>query len=140
MPESVSRTEPIVVAIINTNPDIIRRLRIALEGAGFVVVIIHIEDIKTTAVDLKTFIEENYPKIIVYDLAPPFDLNWRTLEHFRTHSDLRGRQFVLTTLNVSAVQRLVGTDETVYEVLGEKEDIAQVVRAVKEASRARPTR
>lgn len=140
MPDSVRYSDPMVVAIVNTNPDIIRRMRVAIEAAGFVVVIIHIEDIKTGAADLKGFVEENDPKIIVYDVAPPFDLNWRTLEHFRTHTDLRGRQFVLTTMNVSAVQRIVATDETVYEVIGEQQDIAQVVRAVKEASRARPTR
>jgi hypothetical protein len=140
MSGSESHGEPIVVAIVNPNPDIIRRMRVAIEAAGFIVVIVHIEDIKTAAADLKGFVEENDPKIIVYDVAPPFDLNWRTLEHFRTHTDLKGRQFVLTTMNVSAVQRIVGTDETVYEVIGEQDDIAQVVRAVKEASRARPTR
>jgi DNA-binding response OmpR family regulator len=140
MPEPGLHVSPIVVAVINSNPDLVRLLRVNLEAAGFVVVIAHIEDIKTGAADLKAFLEEHDPRIIVYDVAPPYELNWRTLEHLRMDTDLRGRQFVLTTVNVSAVQRIVGTDETVYEVLGEQEDIAQVVRAVKEASRARPTR
>ena len=44
---------------------------------------------------------------------------------------------MLTTVNVNRVQQIVGTDETVYEVVGEPSDILEVVRAVKEATRAR---
>lgn len=46
----------------------------------------------------------------------------------------------LTTLNLRRVQSIVGIDETVYEVVGEPSEIDEIVRAVKEASRARATR
>ena len=44
---------------------------------------------------------------------------------------------MLTTVNVSRVQQIVGPEETVYEVVGEPTDVLMVVRAVKEATRAR---
>ncbi len=78
--------------------------------------------------------------IVVYDLAPPYDMNWRFLDHLRTSTGFKGRQFVLTSVNVRHAEGVIRGDESVYEVLGEENDIAEVVRAVKEASRARPTR
>jgi hypothetical protein len=47
---------------------------------------------------------------------------------------------VLVSVNERRALEVVGRDETVYEVVGEPQDIDAVVRAVKEASRARPTR
>ena len=128
------------VAVINTNPDVVRRLRIALESAGFIAFVIHIEQIKEAIANLESFLDQHDPKVIVYDVAPPYDLNWRTLEHIRSSPSFEGRRFVLTTLNRAALERITGTDEMVYEIVGEREDIDEVVRAVKEASRARETR
>lgn len=55
-------------------------------------------------------------------------------------TDFKGRKLVLTSMNVRRMQEVVGNDETVYEIVGQAEDLDAVVRAVKEASRARPTR
>ena len=67
-------------------------------------------------------------------------MNWRFLDHLRTATGFKGRQFVLTSVNVRNAEEVVKGDESVYEIVGEEKDIAEVVRAVKEAARARPTR
>jgi DNA-binding response OmpR family regulator len=131
---------PIVVAVVNTSPDVVRILRIALEQAGFVVLVIHIEDMKVGATDIETMLAQHDPRVIVYDVAPPYQQNWRFLDHLRTHTSFQGRQFVLTTVNAQRLQAIVGNDESVYEIAGESTDIERIVRAVKEASRARPIR
>lgn len=131
---------PPVVAIVNTNPDLVRLLRMALERAGFIVFEIFIEDIKLGAANVDAFLSQHNPKVIVYDLAPPYDVNWRFLDHLRTATDFKGRRFVLTSVNVRNAEEVVKGDESVYEIVGEDTDIAEVVRAVKEAARARPTR
>ena len=131
---------PPVVAVVNTNPDLVRIMRMSLEKAGFVVFEFHIEDIRLGAADVDSLLKQHDPKVIVYDLAPPYDMNWRFLDHLRTSTGFKGRQFVLTSVNVRHAEDVIRGDESVYEVLGEEEDMAQLVRAVKEASRARPTR
>lgn len=131
---------PIVVAVVNTNPDLVRLLRVNLESAGYIVIVIHIEDIKTAVGDVEATIERHDPRVIIYDIVPPYDVNWRFFDHLRCTDAFRGRHFVLTTVNISQVQRIVGKEAEVYEVVGEASDIQQVVRAVKEASRARPVR
>ena len=131
---------PTAVAVVNTNPDLVRIMRITLEKAGFVVFEFHIEDIKLGAADVDSLLKQHDPKVIVYDLAPPYDMNWRFLDHLRTATGFKGRQFVLTSVNVRHAEQVIKGDESVYEVLGEAEDMAKLVRAVKEASRSRPTR
>src|SRR5687768_14420006 len=132
--------DPVVVAVVNTNPDLVRILRGALERVGFIVTIIHIEDIKLAAVDVEAFLRDNNPRVIVYDVAPPYDQNWMFLQHLRTATGFKGRHFVLTTVNSARLHEIVGPEESVYEIVGGEADIGVVVRAVKEASRARPTR
>src|SRR5688572_27871104 len=131
---------PTVVAIVNTNPDLVRIMRYSLERAGFVVFEIHIEDIRLGEANVDSFLRQHDPKVIVYDLAPPYDMNWRFLDHLRTSTAFKGCQFVLTSVNVRHAEEIVRGDESVYEILGEEKDSAEDVRAVKEASRARPTR
>ena len=131
---------PTVVAVVNTNPDLVRLIRVALEAAGFVVLIIHIEDIKLGTTDVDMLLEQHDPRVIVYDVAPPYDQNWRFLDHLRKATDFRGRQFVLTTVNIRRLQEIVGIDEDVHEVMGLTADIDTVVTEVKRASRSRPTR
>jgi hypothetical protein len=67
-------------------------------------------------------------------------MNWRFLDHLPTATGFQGRQFVLTSVNARHAEEAVQNDESVYELLGEEHDIAQVVRAVKEANRARAVR
>jgi DNA-binding response OmpR family regulator len=131
---------PTVVAVVNTNPDVVRLLRVSLEQAGFVVLIIHIEDIKIGATDIETMLNQHDPRVIVYDVAPPYEQNWRFLDHLRTSTAFEGRQFVLTSVNVDRLHDVIAGDESVYEVAGEAKDFEQILRAVKEASRARPVR
>jgi DNA-binding response OmpR family regulator len=129
-------TQP-VVAVINTNPDLVELLKAEIEKAGFVVLVIHVNDIRQ-GLDVEAVLEQHDPQVIVYDVVFPYERNWRFLQHLRETSFKR-RRFVLTTPNADGVRRLVGKDERVYEVLDDSADTAAIVQAVREASRARPT-
>ena len=126
-----------VVAVINTNPDLVELLKARIEAAGFVVLVIHIADIRA-GLDVEAVFKQHDPKVIVYDVVSPFERNWRLLQHLRETS-FRGRQFVLTSPNGRALARLVARDEKVYEVLEDGSDVDAIVQAVREASKARPT-
>ena len=125
-----------VVAVVNTNPDLVELLRSRIEAAGFVVLIIHIAEIRA-GLDVERVLEQHDPAVIVYDVVPPYEQNWRFLQHLRETS-FDGRRFVLTTPNQDGLKRLVGKDEKVYEILDVGGDVDTIVQAVREASRARP--
>jgi DNA-binding NarL/FixJ family response regulator len=126
-----------VVAVVNTNPDLVELLKVRIEVAGFVVLVIHIADIRA-GLDVAAVVAQHDPKVIVYDVVPPYERNWRFLQHLR-ETALDGRRFVLTSPNEHALAKLVGRDERVYEVLNDGGDIDAIVQAVREAARARPT-
>jgi CheY-like chemotaxis protein len=129
-----------VVAIINSNDDVVEMLRLSFEQAGLLVVSAHVDAIKRGETNLTDFVRTHRPKVIVYDLVPPYDSSYRFVEHLRQNDVLNGCHFVLTSTNPSRAHELAGTAEEIYEVVGKPYDLGQITRAVKEASRARPTR
>ena len=128
-----------VVAIINTSPDTIDLLKDAFERAALLVVTGYTHDIRDGKLDIESFLRAHRPDVIVYDLAPPYERNWAFLQRLRT-TVMNGYRFVLTTPNRAHVEAIVGRDEKIYEVVGRAEDLDEILRATREAVRARDTR
>ena len=115
-------SDPPVVMVINTNPD--------------VVLVMHIAEIRA-GLDVGSVLRQHDPQVVVYDVVAPLARSWRFLEHLRATS-FKGRRFVLTSPNAKAVTALVGKDEKIYEILDAGGDVDAIVQAVREAVRARP--
>jgi CheY-like chemotaxis protein len=128
-----------VIAIINTSPDTVGLLSELLERAGFLVVTAYIHSIRDGSVDLEAFLRTHRPRVIVYDVAPPYERNWQFLRHLRG-TVLGGYQFVLTTTNPSRVEPFVKGDERVYEVVDKAGSLDEILRATREAARSRSVR
>ena len=128
-----------VVAVLNSNDDVVELLRMAIEQAGLVVVSTHIVAVRRGDGSLLDFVHEHDPDVVVNDLVPPYDRGWRFLEHLREKS-MRGRRFVITSTNPKRAAELADTSEDIYEILGKPYDIDRIVDAVREAARSRPTR
>ena len=123
-----------VVAVLNTNDDIVEMLRIVLEHAGFVVVSAHVDAVRRGEQSLADFVEEHDPELILYDLTPPYDRSWRFLEHLRETPHLAGRKFIITSTNAARAADIIGNAAHVYEVIGKPYDIDEIVRAVRRAT------
>jgi hypothetical protein len=68
-----SNARPPVVAILNSNDDVVEMLRNLVEQAGFVSVHGHIDDVRRGRLDLINFVRQHDPAVVVYDLVPPYD-------------------------------------------------------------------
>jgi CheY-like chemotaxis protein len=128
------------VAVVNSAPDAVEMLRESLEDAGFLVVTCFTHEIRDGRIDFEAFVRTHKPSVISYDIAPPYAKNVRLFQHVRSLDFVRDIQFVLTAMNPANVHKLVGHDEKIYEVVDRDEDLHRWIDAVKQASRARPTR
>ena len=117
-----------IIAIFNTNPEVLELVRESLQQAGFQAVIAHIDDLKRGRLDMIQFVEEHKPDVIVYDVAPPYDTNWTFLRLMRNSKVMQGRAFVVTTTNKRALEELIGPADVV-ELLCKPYDLQQIVDA-----------
>src|SRR5688572_24900067 len=125
-----------VVAIFNTSEDTTDLLRIVFENAGFVVVTAFTNLLRDGKVDLEAFMRQHQPSVIVYDIALPYEVNWRLFQHICEAPASKGVSFVLTSTNIRHLRELAG-DIEVYEIVGKPYDLEQIVKAVKKAGAQR---
>jgi len=131
----VSSPNPPVVAVLNTNDDTVELLRVYLESEGYVVISAHQQDLKRGEVSLDDYVAEHDPKVVVFDLAPPYDRSWLFLQHVRNQPSMKGRPFVLTSTNPRRVAEIAraSNEEPIHEIIGKPYDLQEIVSAVKSA-------
>jgi hypothetical protein len=117
-----------VVAIVNTNTGFVGLLKARIEAAGFVALVIQVAGIRA-GLDLAAGLSQYDPKVIVYDVVAPCEL-----QQLRETTFGPG-QFVLTSPNVAALAKFVGRDEHIYEVIDDGADIDAILRAVRARAR-----
>jgi DNA-binding response OmpR family regulator len=130
---------PPVVAVINTSEDTTDLLRIAFEQAGFVVVSAFTHAIRDSLIDFEAFIRQHRPNVIVYDVALPYEANWRLFLHLRTAPACAHIPCVITTTNVAQVRKVVGNEPVMYEIVGKPYDLGVLIEAARDAIRAAGT-
>ena len=126
-----------VVAVFNTSQDTTDMLREVFEHHGFVVVTAFTNELRDGETDLESLIRQHRPSVIVYDIALPYEANWRLFQHIRAAPICEGVPFVLTTTNVAQVQKVAGADEPMIEILGKPYDLGLLVETVTQAAQRR---
>ena len=121
------------VAVINGLQDTIDMLRFVLEDAGFRVVDTQARDVRRGEVDLAEFVQRHDAAVVLYDIAIPYDENWRALHERRAAPALATTPFVVTTTNQRALEGVVGPTDAV-EIIGKPYDLHRIVDAVRRAA------
>ena len=124
----------ITVAVLNSSVDTIDMLKTCLHQHGFTSVVgAHVYDFRTGAADIRTFLEQNDPRVLIYDIAIPYEENWRFLQELLTTDAMAGRRVILTTTNRKVLESMVGQTNA-FEVHGKPYDIDLIVSAVESAA------
>ena len=124
---------PPVVAVLNSNDDTVEMLRMMVEVEGMLAVSAHLDAIKRGELDFGNFLREHDPKVIIFDIAPPYDRTWLLFRHLRAIDAAKGRTFVLTTTNKERLQEIAHPDHEVHEIVGKPYDMELIVNTVKKA-------
>jgi CheY-like chemotaxis protein len=126
-------TRPQTVAICNSSPMLVLVMREVLELEGFATVMAHVDDIRRGAEDFLAFITQHQPAVIVWDISPPYDHNWRFFELIRQTATAKDCRFVVTTTNKAVLDELVGENDAL-QIVGKPFDLEALVQAVTQAA------
>jgi len=124
-------SRPAVVAIINSNDDLVAILEENLKAGGYNVVSAHIAQIKTGKQDFPKFLRLHQPDVVIYDVAIPYQENWTFLMMLRHLPECHSIPFVITTVNKRALDEELGKKTDCVEIRGgHADDLQPVIDAV----------
>lgn len=128
---------PRVVVLFNRTSDTLLMLRVALEHAGFAAYPVLI-GADADAQQLEAAVSRERPDVVVYDVAPPYEPEWRLLQEVKRTGSLARCYFVVTSTNRAQLQRLAAPDPQIFAVFGTPYDLKEIVEAIRVALAAGP--
>jgi hypothetical protein len=117
-----------IVALFNASDDTIDMVQdILKKGAGAQTLVwCHFADLKKGIVDVAKWLRKHNPEVVVFDISPPYDENWKYYKTMRDSDEMRGRGSVLTTTNKDRLDEVLGSDSLALEVVGRTKDLKQI--------------
>ena len=134
---SSAKTAEGVVALFNASDDTIDMVQKLLTESGGDQTLIwcHFADLKKGIVDFGKYMSKHNPEVVIFDLSPPYDENWRFFKTMRDAKTMEGRGMVLTTTNKNRLDEVLGEDSRALEVVGRSKDLQQIDAAIKAETR-----
>ena len=118
-----------LVLVLNTSPDFMAMVAEILDMEGFRSVSAYILEFRKGGHDIRAFLDQHRPAVVIYDIAIPYQENWEFFQHVRTVSGLRDCQYVVVTTNKKALESLVGETGSL-EIIGKPMDLDALIAAV----------
>ena len=126
---TAERTRP-VVAVVNTNDDLVQAARDVLEEEGYSIVTLHIRDIKAGKADFAAFLQTHDPAVVVYDITVPYETSWTFFQTLLKLPECAGRAFVVTTVNKRVMDERVGKTDVIELVGGRAQDFEPLIETI----------
>ncbi len=122
-----------IVALFNASDDTIDMIQKLLTEANQSQTLIwcHFADLKKGIVDFAKYIDKHNPEIVIFDISPPYDENWRFFKTMRDADTMQARGVVLTTTNKNRLDEVLGEDSHALEVVGRPKDLLEIDAAIK---------
>ena len=125
-----------MVAVVNTNDDLVQALQSRLIDEGVSVVPMHIRDVKSGRSDFGAFLRSHDPGVVIYDIAIPYDDNWTFFSTLQRLPECSNRQFVITTVNKRVMEQKVGPTDAVELIGGHADDFEPLVEVLRRSLHA----
>ena len=87
-------------------------------------------DLKKGNIDFNTFLMINNPRVVIFDISPPYAENWEFFKVLRDSKEMKVRGVVLTTTNKLRLDEIIGDDSKAIEIVGKPYDLKQISDAI----------
>lgn len=121
-----------LIAVINSNQDIIEMICMILGQEGYPTVTGHVIDFKRGKDNFVDYLKRNNPKIIVFDIAPPYEENWTFFKLIRETKEAEKIPFIITSTNSAVLKQITGESNSI-QIVGKPFDLQEIFNAVKKA-------
>jgi len=130
---SSTKTAEGIVALFNASDDTIDMIQRLLTSSRSDQTLIwcHFADLKKGIVDFGKYMDKHNPEVVIFDLSPPYDENWKFFKTMRDAKTMKGRGIVLTTTNKDRLDEVLGEDSHALEVVGKGKDLREIDAAIK---------
>jgi DNA-binding response OmpR family regulator len=135
------KTSPGIVALFNASDDTVDMIQRLLTEAGDAQTLVwcHFADLKKGIVDFGMYVEKHSPEVVIFDISPPYDENWKFFKTMRDAKAMKGRGIILTTTNKNRLDEVLGEDSHAVEVVGKPKDLREIGDAIKNQTRVAET-
>ena len=136
-----TRTAQGIVALFNASDDTVDMVQnlLTTSGGNQTLIWCHFADLKKGIVNFGKYMDKHNPEVVIFDLSPPYDENWRFFKKMRDAHEMKGRGVVLTTTNKNRLDEVLGEDSQALEVVGRPKDLQQIDAAIKSETRRAET-
>lgn len=135
LPPPVCLKRP-VVALFNANDDTVEMVQRMLATTDVECLAgCHFADLKKGNIDFGQFLAAHEPRVVIFDISPPYKQNWAFFKTLRDNSAMKGRGMVLTTTNKNRLDEVAGSDSDAFEIVGKPYDLNQITAAIMGALR-----
>ena len=126
-------TAPGIVALFNASDDTVEMVQKLLTNAGGVQSLIwcHFADLRKGIVDFEKYMTKHNPEVVIFDISPPYDENWKFFKTMRDAKVMKRRGIILATTNKNRLDEVLGADSHAVEVVGKRNDLLAIEAAIK---------
>ena len=120
-----------VVALFNASDDTVDMVQAMLNASGLDCLIgCRFADLKKGRTDFSRYIAQHDPRVVIFDISPPYRENWSFFQTLRDAKAMDGRGLVVTTTNKKRLDEVVGEDSAALEIVGKPYDLNQIRTAI----------
>jgi DNA-binding response OmpR family regulator len=131
---TVGTEAQVTVALFNASDDTVEMVERMLDASGVhCLVNCRFADLRKGVVDFAGYLREHDPRVVIFDISPPYEQNWAFFRTLRDDAAMRDRGLVLTTTNKDRLDEVVGDDSRAIEIVGKPYDLQQIMTAVARA-------
>src|SRR3984893_11239924 len=126
-----------IVALFNASDDTVDMIQTLLTEADDAQTLVwcHFADLKKGIIDFKKYLNKHNPEVVIFDISPPYDENWRFYKTMRDAEVMKGRGSVLTTTPTARLDEVLGSNSNALEVVGKAEDLKQIRAEIEKQTR-----
>lgn len=118
------------ILVLNTSVELTALLVEILQDEGYDASYAYIAELKKGILKLTDLLKTTNPDLIIYDIAIPYEENWKFFNEMAHSPILKDTKILLTTTNKEVLDSLVGPTSTL-EIIGKPFDLAVLLKTIK---------